>query len=98
MTDPGSRPVLREGDYLTVAQVLRILPVGRTMLYALIAERTIPAIRIASVSSRRGRVLVLRRGLEEYLARLRVPQAPPIREPVAVDVDTLRARILARKK
>ena len=92
------RPSLLEGEYLTVAQVLRILPVGRSMLYDLIAERAIPAIRIASASSRRGRILVLRRGLEEYLARLRVPEPPPARTPAAVDVDSLRDRILARRK
>jgi excisionase family DNA binding protein len=91
-------PAIREGDLLTVAQVLKVLPVGRTMLYQLIAERTIPAIRVASIASRRGRVLVLRKGLDEYLARLRNPEPPPVREPVAVDVDTLRARILARKR
>jgi len=89
-------PSVRPGDLISVEQALHLLPVGRTMLYQLIAEKTIPSIRVATVGSRRGRVLVVRAGLEAFVASL---QAPPVARPVArrgarVDVDALRARVL----
>jgi hypothetical protein len=87
---------LRPGDLLSVEQALALLPVGRTMLYALLAERAIPSIRVATVGSRRGRVLVVRAGLDAYVASL---QGPAVARPVArrgagVDVDALRVRVL----
>lgn len=89
-------PHLQPGDLLTVEQALALLPVGRTMLYQLIAEKTVPSIRVATVGSRRGRVLVVRARLEAFVASL---QAPPVARPDArrgarVDVDALRARVL----
>lgn len=89
-------PPVQPGDLLTVAETLRLLPVGRTMLYALLTEGTVPSIRVATLGSRRGRVLVLRRGIDAFVASL---QAPPVARPVArwgarIDVDALRARVL----
>ena len=66
------------------------------MLYQLLAEGTVPSIRVATVGSRRGRVIVVRAGLEAFVASL---QAPPVTRPVGhggarVDVDALRVRVL----
>lgn len=86
------RPVqIEEGDLITVPQALRLLPVGRAYLYRLVGEGVIPSIRVASVGSRRGRVLLFRSGLNEYVRQL---QAPTTRTPVRVDVDALRERII----
>lgn len=91
-------PPLRPGDLLTVQEALRLLPVGRATLYRLIAEGTLPAIRVASLGSRRGRVLVVRAGLEAFVASRRAP--PPARPAggrgFALDVDSLRTRVLGR--
>ena len=85
-------PGLRPGDLLTVPQTLEVLPVGRSLLYQLLAEGAIPSIRVASIGSRRGRVLVLRRGLEAYVENL-LP-ATGASSAGALDVDALRARVL----
>ena len=54
---------LREGDLLTVAEALRILPIGKSKLYALLDEGEIEHIRVPSTGGRR--------------ARLFIPRAPP---------------------
>jgi len=82
--------VLRPGDWLSVREALALLPVGKSMLYRLVGEGRIPAIRVASVGSRRGKWLVERAGLEAYVARLRA--ATTSRE-VKVDVDQVRDRL-----
>lgn len=87
-------PRYAPGDLLTVPQALRILPVGKSTIYDLIGQGLLPSVRVTSVGSRRGRVLLLRRGIEDYIDRLRA--APAERPPVRVDVDTLRAKILGR--
>ena len=48
---------LREGDLLTAAQALELLPVGKSLLYQLADEGQIEAIRVAGAGSRRGRIL-----------------------------------------
>ncbi len=68
--DRGSRG-LAEGDLLTVAQALRLLPVGRATLYQLVEEGQIPHVRVRTAGSHRGRILVERAGLEAYVERLR---------------------------
>jgi len=87
---------LAPGDLITVAQALQLLPVGRATLYRLVAEGTLPAVRVASLGSRRGRVLVVRAGLEAYVAGLRAPPVPrpAARRGACVDVDALRSRVL----
>jgi len=89
-------PSLRPGDLLSVEQALQLLPVGRTMLYQLLVEKSVPSIRVATVGSRRGRVLVLRAGLEAFVAALQTPSVarPDTRRGARVDVDALRDRVL----
>ncbi len=77
---------LRAGDFLTVAQVLRIVPLSKTTVYALVASGQLPSIRVSVAGSRRGRVLIARADLEAFLAGAR--QAAT-RTPVRVDVDGL---------
>ena len=82
---------LREGDLLTAPQALKLLPVGKSLLYRLADEGQIEAIRVASVGSRRGRILFDRAAIEDYVARLR--GEAPERKPVNVDVDAILARV-----
>jgi hypothetical protein len=79
---------------MTIPQALQVLPCGKSTLYDLVGQGVITSIRVTSVGSRRGRVLILRRGLDDYIDRLRT--SPAARPPVRVDVDSLRARILGR--
>ena len=82
---------LREGDLLTAPQALKLLPIGKSLLYQLAEEGQIEAIRVASVGSRKGRVLIVRASLEEHVARLRGDA--PKRQPVKIDVDQMLARV-----
>jgi len=84
---------LQQGDLLTAVQALQLLPVGRSTLYRLIKEGRIPAVRVKSGGSRRGRLLILRRDLEDYVASLRGEQHPP---PALIDVDELLDRVRGR--
>ncbi len=81
---------LREGDFLTVAQVLRIVPLSKTTVYALIDSGQLPSYRVSVAGSRRGRVLIAQADLETFLAGTR--QAAT-RAPVRVDVDNLLERV-----
>ena len=81
---------LREGDLLTVAQVLRIVPLSKTTVYALVDSGQLPSYRVSVAGSRRGRVLIARADLEAFLAGAR--QAAT-RAPVRVDVDKLLERV-----
>jgi len=86
----GERQALSPGDWLDVPGALELLPVGKSMLYRLMGERQVEAIRVGSVGSRRGRWLISRRGLEEYVERRRAAMAP--RE-IKADPDAILARI-----
>ena len=77
---------LREGDFLSVAQVLRIVPLSKTTVYALIDSGQLPSYRVSAAGSRRGRVLIAKADLETFLAGAR--QAAT-RAPTHVDVDQL---------
>ena len=90
MNEPGIRP----GDLLTVPQGLALLPVGRATLYALVASGEIASIRVSTVGSRRGRVLIFRASLEQYVRRLR--EGAPRRAPARFDPDSIREQVLAR--
>ncbi len=81
---------LREGDFLTVAQVLRIVPLSRTTVYALVDSGQLPSFRVSEAGSRRGRVLIARADLDAFLAGAR--QAAT-RAPVRVDVDNLLRKV-----
>jgi len=61
-------PEFSAGDLLTVAEALRILPVGRSTIYRMIEAGRLSALRVPSTGSRRGRVLVLRSSLDELIA------------------------------
>ena len=90
------RHVLEEGDLLTVAQALKILPVGKTTIHDLVNEGALPCIRVGTVGSRRKRILLLRSGLDEYVRRLRMVEWEKDARPTAtVDPDAVRGRVLA---
>jgi excisionase family DNA binding protein len=81
---------LREGDFLTVAQVLRIVPLGKTTVYSLVDSGQLPSYRVSAAVSRRGRVLIARADLEAFIEGTR--QAAT-RAPVRVDVDGLLQKV-----
>ncbi|MCK6478613.1 MAG: helix-turn-helix domain-containing protein [Planctomycetaceae bacterium] len=85
---------LLPGDLLSVAQALELLPVGRATLYRLLAEQAIPSIRVATLGSRRGRVLIVRGGLERFVASLLGPPEERRVSPRPLDVNALRDRIV----
>ncbi len=84
---------LREGDFLTVPQVLRIVPLGKTTVYALIDSGQLPSYRVSVAESRRGRVLIARADLEAFIAGARTG-APTAS--TRVDVDDLLERVRTR--
>jgi len=86
---------LREGDLLTVAQVLRLLPISKSTLYELAAEGVLPSFRVGAPGSRRGRLLFWRADVEAFVARAR--QAAT-RVPVDVDADAVLARLRRRSQ
>ncbi len=81
---------LAPGDFLTARQALQLLPIGRSTLYQLIDEGRLPAYRVTTARSRRGRVLIARKDLEAFLvsARQAATQAS-----VRVDVDGLLRKV-----
>ncbi len=81
---------LREGDFLTVAQVLRIVPLSKSTIYALIDSGQLPSHRVSAAGSRRGRVLIAKADLEAFIEGSR--QAAT-RAPVRVDVDGLLRKV-----
>jgi len=81
---------LQTGDLLTVQRALEILPIGKTLLYELIHDGQIPAIRVHSVGSRRGRILIHRADLAAYVERARHGAT---RAPVLPDVDAIHRRV-----
>ncbi len=84
----------KEGDLLTAAQVLRLPPVGRSTVYQLVDEGRLPACRVRTAGSRRGRVLIARADLEAFLAGAR--QAAPRAATTRVDVDGLLDKVRER--
>lgn len=81
------------GDIISLSEALRLLPISKGLMLRLLADGSIPHIRVRAIGSRRGRVLIERAGLEGYVATLLQPGAP--RE-VKVDVDKIRAEVRAR--
>ena len=88
---------LDSGDLLTVQQVLQIVPIGRTLLYQLVDEGQIQSIRVQSVGSKRGRILIFRSAVDEYVRRQEAHAPAPRRAP-KVSVDELRDRIRTRRR
>ena len=58
---------LQEGDLLTPAQAVAILPVGRSTLHRLLHAGIIRGLLVRSTGARRGRWLVSRESLERYV-------------------------------
>ena len=87
--------LLKVGDLLTVQQSLALLPIGRTLLYELVAEGQISSLRVKSVGSRRGRILIFRSALNDYVRRHEktLPRTSP-----SISVDELRERIRTRSR
>ena len=81
---------LAPGDLLTVPQVLRIVPLSKTTVYALIDSGQLLSYRVSVAGSRRGRVLIVRADLEAFIegARQAATQSP-----VRVDVDGLLQKV-----
>ena len=74
-TATGVRPqprVVAAGDLLTMREALAILPVGRSTLYSLVAEGQIPSLRVRCAGSRRGRILIARVDLVEFIEKSRI--------------------------
>jgi excisionase family DNA binding protein len=88
--DVLARETLTPGDLLTVPQVLSILPIGKSTLYALIADGQIVCHRVSAAGGGRGRVLIARRDLEAFVARTRETRP---RAPTRVDVDGLLKKV-----
>ncbi len=86
----ASSEPLREGDFLSVAEVLRIVPLSKSTIYALVDSGQLPSFRVSVAGSRRGRVLIAKVDLEAFIEGAR--QAAT-RAPVRVDVDVLLERV-----
>jgi len=80
----------REGDLLTVAQALQIVPIGRTTLYALVESGQLPHYRLQPHGSRRGRILLARQDLEAFLDTTRHDATPA---PTSLDIDAIHAKV-----
>ena len=87
---------LARGDLLTVPQALQILPVAKSMLYRLIEESQIRCIRAKSVGSKRGRILVFRSAIEDFVRRQEAKA--PARPTASVNVDELRDQVRTRHR
>jgi len=84
---------LRESDLMTVPQALRLLPIGRSTMYALIDSGDLPSCRVGALGSRRGRVLIHRADLEAFVERARGVAPRAAKTP---DVDALLRRVRSR--
>ena len=86
---------LKAGDLITIQQALSLLPIGRTLLYELVAEGQISSLRVKSVGSRRGRILIFRSALDDYVRRHKetIPRPSP-----SISVDELRDRVRTRSR
>jgi len=92
-----SRGGVREGDLLMVAAALRLLPVSRAQFYRLVNAGHIPAVRLPSLGSGPGRLLVERAGLERFIRQLPAAsegdEPPP---PGTLDLDEILRRVEER--
>ncbi len=78
------------GDFLTVAEVLRIVPLSKTTVYALVDSGQLPSYGVSVAGSRRRRILIAKADLEAFLAGARQSAT---RASVRVDVDKLLERV-----
>lgn len=91
----SERRGLAPGDLLTVAEVLALLPVGRSTLYALAAAGGLPSVRVGAAGSRRGRLLFWRADIEAYVESARQGAR---RAPVGLDADAVLAKVRAGRR
>ena len=87
---------LAPGDLLTVPQATQIVPVAKSMLYRLIDEGQLRSVRIQSAGSKRGRILIFRSALEDYVRRQEAKA--PARPTASVNVDELRDQVRTRHR
>jgi hypothetical protein len=91
----GPRPAVSfADDLLSIDEVRRALRIGKSLAYRLCTDGTIPSARIASVGSRRGRLVVRRRDLEAYVDRLFGNRPTPAK----LDVGAVLARVRRRSR
>ena len=72
MTAPAE---LFEGDLLTIRQEGRLVPIGRSTLYALVDSGQLPSYRVSPTGSRRGRILIHRADLKAFIEKSRAGDA-----------------------
>ncbi len=77
---------------LTVAQALRLLPIGRSTLYAFIESGRLPAYRVQAAPGRRGRLLISRRDLAVLLDNSRTG-GHTAAQAARADVDAILSRL-----
>ncbi len=58
---------LEPGDLITVAQALKLVPISKSLMYALLEAGEIEHVPVSSVGSRKGRKLIHRASLEAYV-------------------------------
>jgi excisionase family DNA binding protein len=83
-------------DLLLVPEVAAILRISKALAYRLVSDGAIPSARIGCVANRRGRLVVRRQDVDDYLDRLFAAQAPPAKRVVKLDVDAIHARVRRR--
>ncbi len=67
MSADEDRHGLEAGDLVTVAQALELVPISKSLMYALLEAGEIEHVAISSVGSSKGRKLILRASLEAYV-------------------------------
>jgi len=87
----SERTPLEPGSWLSVKQALALLPISRALLYRLLGEGQLRAIRVASAGSARGRLLVERQSIEEYVERRLTAATTPAQ--IKLNPDEILARI-----
>ena len=86
---------LRPGDLLSIPQVQKLVPVGRSTIYKWVEDGALPCIRVGATRRRRGRVLVHRYDLRAFLEKSR--QARVV-APTRVDVDGILEELRGGRK
>ena len=68
---PAPRPLSEMPDPLTISEVAEVLRVSEGIVYRLIREDEMPAVRIGGKKGRGGVLLMYKEDLEAYVARMR---------------------------
>jgi Helix-turn-helix domain len=82
------------GDLLTAVQVQQVLPIGRSSLYRLIDAGHLEVVRIPSVGSRSGRVLILRESLDRFISLNRSGRRRAVVQADSTSSEEIAARVL----